>query len=170
MGFSPENSRTTINCTFLFCFLFFSISYLHDTLSQTTGNDNEVRQRTSKNIFSIPWLSILTFLIFLSNLVAFVAKDIDTHERIPYLQDFSASRPENPRQQSRQPTDNEPCNQRHKSGNPLLWKFQLAAFFLTQFYKSAFVAGQFVAGRFTLPAPLPTITGKHPRVGKWLPA
>ena len=37
MVLSPENSRTTTNWTFLFCFLFFSIGYLHRMGDQTVA-------------------------------------------------------------------------------------------------------------------------------------
>ena len=53
---------------------------------------------------------------------------------------------------TRQPTDNHPGNRPPFSGDPLLRKLQLAAFFLAQFHKSIFVAEQFVAGNIPFPA------------------
>ena len=44
-------------------------------------------------------------------------------DKMPYLQAFSVSRPENPRQRTRQPSDNHPGNRPPFSGNPLLRKF-----------------------------------------------
>ena len=89
---------------------------------------------------------------------------------MPYLQAFSVSRPENPRQRTRQPSDNHPGNRPLFLCDPLFGKFQLAAFFLGQLHKSIFVAGQFVAGNVPFPAPLPAIPGEHPRIGERLPA
>ena len=89
---------------------------------------------------------------------------------MPYLQAFSVSRLENPRQRTRQPSDNHLGNRPPSSGDPLLRKFQLAAFFLGQFHKSILVAGQFVAGNVPFPAPLSAISGKHPRIGERFPA
>ena len=45
---------------------------------------------------------------------------------------------------NRQPTGNHPGNRPSLSGDPLLRKFQLTAFFFTQFYKSTFVADKFM--------------------------
>src|SRR5699024_12062717 len=69
MVLSPENSRTSINFTFLLClfscFWVFSIGYLHRSERPDKENSNEVRQRTPKNLQPIVWPSFLTFQIFL---------------------------------------------------------------------------------------------------------
>src|SRR5699024_2157428 len=174
MVFSPENSRTTINFTFLpclfSCFWVFSIGYLHrsekpDKGHPATKSGNGLRKTcnlSSGHRFLLFKFSCEISLFSLSE------------NRYPLkslaLWAFTVSTPPFLRQQSQQSTDNQLDNKHRKSGNPLLWQLQLTDFFLTQLHKSTFVVGQLFAGNLPFPATLPPIARKHPGIRERLPA